>query len=135
MSPSKRPDRRSGAELELFTGRRRRARRKARTSRRRRFGLLAAAALVSFAIFLATVGFGGAVAFTSGCDLSALRPVAIGENTFIYAADNSLLGVIPAEKNRTPVKWSRISRWMPRATVAIEDQRFWSHGGIDPEGI
>jgi len=135
MSPPRRSDRRGSAELELFTGRRRRARRKQRVSRRRRVGLLGTTAIVAFGIFLATVGFGGALAFTSSCDLSALQPVAIGQNTFIYAADRSLLGVIPAEKNRTPVPWRRISKWMPRATVAIEDKRFWKHGGIDPEGI
>src|SRR5215218_6097263 len=39
-----------------------------------------AAALVAFAIFLATVGFGGAVAFTAGCDLSSLQPVSIDQN-------------------------------------------------------
>ena len=25
--------------------------------------------------------------------------------------------------------------WMPKATVAIEDRRFYTHGGIDPQGI
>src|SRR6185436_217389 len=29
----------------------------------------------------------------------------------------------------------RVSPWMPKATVAIEDRRFYSHGGIDPQGI
>jgi len=143
MSRPRRPQRRSeaaaarrtAAELDVFSGRRRRARRRGRASRRRRTAVLTVFLLVAGSAFLATVGFGGALAFTSSCDLSALQPVAIGQNTFIYAADNSLLGVIPAEKNRTPVGWKRISRWVPRATVAIEDKRFWSHGGIDPEGI
>jgi len=135
MSPSRRRDRARDVEVELFSGRRRRARRKARMTRRRRVGLIGSALIATIAVVLATVGFGGAVAFTSSCDLSSLRPTAIGENTFVYAADNSLLGVIPAEKNRTPVPWNRISPWMPRATVAIEDKRFWKHGGIDPTGI
>ena len=29
----------------------------------------------------------------------------------------------------------RVSPWMPKATVAIEDKRFYSHGGLDPQGI
>ena len=33
------------------------------------------------------------------------------------------------------MKWSRISPWLPKATVAVEDKRFWEHGGIDPMGI
>jgi len=28
-----------------------------------------------------------------------------------------------------------MSRWLPRATVAIEDRRFWHHGALDYEGI
>ena len=29
----------------------------------------------------------------------------------------------------------RISPWLPKATVAVEDRRFYSHGGVDYEGI
>src|SRR5204863_8658203 len=54
---------------------------------------------------------------------------------FIYAADGSLLGAIPAEKNRQPVSLGRVSPWMRKASVAIEDRRFWKHGGVDYEGI
>ena len=34
------------------------------------------------------------------CDLADLKPVTIGQNSFVYAADGSLLGAIPAERNR-----------------------------------
>ena len=46
---------------------------------------------------------GGVYAFGSSCDLSALHEVRIGQNTFVYAADGSLLGAIPAERNRQVV--------------------------------
>ena len=74
-------------------------------------------------------------AFGPACDLGDLKPVTIGQNTFVYAADGSLLGSIPAERNRQPVRLSRMSRWLPKATVAIEDRRFYEHGGLDPTGI
>ena len=77
----------------------------------------------------------GVATFGSSCDLNSLQQVEIGSNTFIYAADNSRLGVIPAERNRQPVPFNRISDWMPKATVAIEDRRFYQHDGIDVEGI
>jgi penicillin-binding protein 1A len=86
-------------------------------------------------VFFATVGFGGAAAVTASCDLSSLRPVEIGQNSFVYAADGSVLGSIPAERNREPVALRRMTPWLPRATVAIEDRRFYSHGGVDYEGI
>ena len=77
----------------------------------------------------------GVATFGSSCDLNSLQPVEIGSNTFIYAADNSSLGSIPAERNRQPVPLKRIADWMPKATVAIEDRRFYQHDGIDVEGI
>jgi penicillin-binding protein 1A len=77
----------------------------------------------------------GAAAFGSGCDLSSLRPVAIGQNSFVYAYDGSLLGSIPAERNRQPVPLRTMSPWLAKATIAIEDRRFYDHGGVDAEGI
>ncbi|HEX5246523.1 MAG TPA: transglycosylase domain-containing protein [Gaiellaceae bacterium] len=89
--------------------------------------------LTPFALVAATLG--GEAAFSSSCNLSALRPVAVGQNSVVYAANGSELGVIPAERNRTPVSRGQISSWMPKATVAIEDRRFYEHGGVDPIGI
>ncbi len=68
-------------------------------------------------------------------DLDDLKAIGTEENSFIYAADNSLLGSIPAEKNRQPVTIDRISEWVPKASVAIEDRRFFKHDGVDVEGI
>jgi len=135
MTPPARGSRRRREDVEFFAARRRRARRRLRISRRRRVGLVAGGFACAIGVALLSVGFGGAVAYQAGCALSTLQPISIGENTFIYAADGSLLGVIPAEKNRTPVPFTQISPWMSKATVAIEDKRFWHHGGVDPEGV
>ncbi len=78
---------------------------------------------------------GGVYTFAGECDAGQLPTESIGQNTFVYAADGSLLGSIPAEQNRQVVPLARISPWMPKATVAIEDRRFFEHGGIDAEGI
>jgi penicillin-binding protein 1A len=84
---------------------------------------------------LALTAAGGAVYFGSSCDLSALRPVKQGNSSLVYGANGSLIGVLPAVENRTAIPLSAISPWMPKATVAIEDRRFYSHGGVDPVGI
>jgi penicillin-binding protein 1A len=94
-----------------------------------------AVALIAAPFVLVAATLGGEAAFGSSCNLSALRPVAVGQNSVVYAANGSELGVIPAEHNRTPVSWGQISSWVPKATVAIEDRRFYEHGGIDPIGI
>ncbi len=117
----------------LLRRRQRRAREKAK--HRRRISALVGLGLAGSVVLLVVAGFGGAYAFSSSCNLSSLRPVGIGQNSFVYAADNSLLGAIPADHNRQPVGLDSISPWMPKATVAIEDRRFYQHGGIDPRGI
>ncbi|HEY6962690.1 MAG TPA: transglycosylase domain-containing protein [Gaiellaceae bacterium] len=69
------------------------------------------------------------------CDLSSLRPLSIGTNSFVTASDNSLLGVIPAKRNRQQLTLAQMSPWLGKATVAIEDRRFWEHGALDYTGI
>src|SRR4051794_13018595 len=102
---------------------------------RGRGALIAAALLCVVVAVMVTGGIGAGTAFSGSCDLSALRPVEIGQNSFVYAADGSLLGSIPAERNREPVPLGRISPWLSRASIAIEDRRFYQHGGVDYEGI
>lgn len=97
--------------------------------------LAIAVAVTLIAVVGGIAAAGGVYAFGPSCDLDALHPISIGENTFVYAADGSLLGGIPAERNREVVPLDRISPWMPRATVAIEDRRFYNHSGVDAEGI
>jgi penicillin-binding protein 1A len=77
---------------------------------------------------------GGGIVFTN-CSLKSLKDVGIGQNSFVYAADGSLLGSIQTAENRQVVGWNEISPWMPKAVVAIEDKRFYEHGGVDYVGI
>jgi penicillin-binding protein 1A len=116
--------------------RRRRERRRRDRSQARRFVLVLFLALLlgGSAVFVAAA-FTGVQAFKDSCSLASLRPVSIGQNSFVYAADGSVLGAIPAEKNRQPVALDQMSPLLAQATVAIEDKRFYKHSGIDYEGI
>jgi penicillin-binding protein 1A len=95
-------------------------------------------------LLLALVALSGATALVMiarspgpivGCDLTSTDPHVFGRNSFVYAADGSRLATVPTGRNREPVPLWRMSRWLPRATVAIEDRRFWHHGALDYEGI
>jgi len=125
---------RSDDELEHVLRRSRRRRFRGKGRRKRRTTLVFVTLLI---IVLAVIASGvGAVAkFRSDCTLKDLKAVQIGENSFVFAANGSLLGAIPAERNRTPVALWRVSPWMRKATVSIEDRRFYEHGGVDYEGI
>jgi penicillin-binding protein 1A len=129
------PRGRGGREPDPVLAAIRRKRRERTRKHRKRFGhLVAVGALVALLVLVVT-GFTGAAVWMSSCKLSDLTPVNVGANSFVYAADGSVLGSIPAEKNRQPVDLRDMSRWVPRATVAIEDRRFWSHGALDYAGI
>ena len=109
-----------------------------RRNRKRRSILLVVALVLAsvVALLLATVAFTGQQILLSQCDLSGdLRPLALGENSFLYTDDMRLLGVVPSATNRQPLALSKISPALPEATVAIEDARFWQHGALDYQGI
>ena len=129
------PPRGRTTEDEIYARRRRKRKRVERKQHRRRAVVFALVAVVGLVLVVAGAGVTGVATFGASCDLNSLQQVEIGSNTFIYAADNSRLGVIPAERNRQPVAYKEISPWMPKATVAIEDRRFYAHDGVDAEGI
>src|SRR5438046_1687078 len=104
--------------------------------RRRRGGprhlLRAAIALGVLAVAaVAAAGVTGTFVFLSSCSLSKLRPISLGQNSFVYAGDGSLLGAVPATTNRQPLRLWQMSPWLAKGTVAIEDRRFYQHGGVD----
>ena len=109
--------------------------RAARRRRRRRGAVVAIGAVLTLALAAGVASTAGVLAYGSSCDLDSLRSIRIGQNTFLYAADGSLLGSIPAERNRQPVKAEGMSLWIRKATIAVEDRRFFAHGGVDIEGI
>jgi penicillin-binding protein 1A len=123
-------------DFDLILAHRGRKRKRAeRIRRRRRAGVAAATVVIAIAAAIATVGLGAGTALSASCDLNALRPVEIGQNSFVYASDGSVLGSIPAERNREPVTTRNMSPWLPKSTTAIEDRRFWEHGAVDYVGI
>jgi penicillin-binding protein 1A len=134
--PSRR-EQQSRADLEL---QRLLAARHSRLRRRNRKGrpvllLIALLAAAIVALLLAAVAFTGPQMLDSFCSLSDLRPLALGENSFLFTDNMRLLGVVPSATNRQPLPLSKISPWLPEATVAIEDARFWQHGALDYQGI
>ena len=112
----------------------RRARRRRRP--RRRLALIAIAVVAGVTVAsLAGAALTGRALIFGSCDLKSLRPVSLGSNSFLYAGDGSLLGVVASKTNRQPLRLERMSPWLPEATVAIEDARFWQHGALDYQGI
>jgi len=83
---------------------------------------------------LAGVGWGLKVA-RSEKPVHDLKRHVSGGLSSVYAANGERLGFIQSDVLRTPVGWSAIPANLRNATVAIEDQRFYKHDGVDFEGI
>ncbi len=131
MTPRTRND-----DLEFILAHRgRKKKRSGRIKRRRRAGVAAGTIAIGLLVVVVTVGLGAGTALSASCDLNSLRPVEIGQNSFVYAYDGSVLGSIPAERNREPVTNAQMTPWLLKATTSIEDRRFYQHGGVDYLGI
>ena len=68
-------------------------------------------------------------------DIDTLKPADSGSNTQIFAADGSSLGYVQSDILRTPVALDEIPERLQKATIAIEDEHFYDHGGVDYSAI
>ncbi len=101
-----------------------------------RFALIAGGTVVT-AVLVATIA---AVAYVLNVAASAtppdrLHPLVTGGSSQVFASDGTRLGFIQSDELRTPVGWNAIPAGLKNATVAIEDQRFYKHDGVDVTGI
>ena len=58
------------------------------------------------------------------CAQPPLTPQVAARTSLVYAGDGSLLGAVPAASHAAAALGA-MSPWLPKATVAIEDRRFW----------
>ena len=98
----------------------------------RRLLLNLATALV-IALFLGL--FAGTGLITVGLpDVAGLDKYDPSAGTKIYAADGTLIANV-IDESRSYVPYSSISPTMVNAMVAVEDRRFFAHGGVDLRGV
>ena len=119
--------------------RRRKRGRLSRSRRRSSFwaGVALACVLILGGTFTAATVAGGVYVYSQvhGLDIKKLTPDYPGQNTVIYDRYGGKLATIASVQNRTHVTSGQISPWLKKATVAIEDRRFYEHGGIDYQGV
>jgi len=94
-------------------------------------GLFSAVAAIGLAVL---VGYIVSIA-SSAPNIKTLKPADKGSVSAVYAANGDRLGFIESDELRTPVEGNRIPRVMKQATVAIEDERYYEHTGVDYPGL
>ena len=115
--------------------------RQRKTRKRKRHGggskvLLGLGVLATICVIgvLSAAGYVLAIA-ASAPDLSELKPDDKGELSVVFAADGTRLGFIQSDILRRVVPWDDLPVDLRRATVAIEDERFYKHEGVDLNAI
>jgi penicillin-binding protein 1A len=113
---------------------RRHRRRQARPLRR---GLIALGVIALVGLIGGGIAVGSWVGQVLGDtpSIDQLQPKPQGSISTIYASDGTRLGFITGDTIRSPVSGGRIPLVMKRATVAIEDRRFYQHGAVDYFGL
>src|SRR3954467_385195 len=119
------------------------SRRERQPRRKHRSGGSSRGAFLTLGVLAACAAIGGlAVAgwvigiMASAPPLDTIKPVEQVSASVVYAADGQRLGFITAADTlRTPIPREAIPTNIRNATVAIEDRRFYSHKGVDVEGV
>lgn len=98
---------------------------------------LALLGMISIGVIGASMGIGifkGVIDTAPGIDNIDVTPT--GFSTFVYDLEGNQIGkLIAADSNRIPVGQDMIPEDLSHAFVAIEDERFYEHNGIDIKGI
>ena len=98
---------------------------------------LVALAAVLGGLILTAIAAGGGWVLSIAADApdpDTLKEINKGQNSVIFAGDGSKLGMIDSDEVRTPIPLDEIPKSVQDATIAIEDERFYSHDGIDIQG-
>ncbi|QIN79221.1 hypothetical protein GBA65_12605 [Rubrobacter marinus] len=84
---------------------------------------------------LATV-LGGYLYFTheAGDKLGERYPE-LPQNSFVYDAEGEQISEIKGKENRRTVRYRELGEFLPRAIVAVEDERFYEHPGFSIESV
>ncbi len=112
-----------------------------RKRRRRHHGargklLLVLAGLTAITVTAALSVLGYVVSVLgSAPSIDSLKPIRLGSSSVVYAVGGERMGFIQASELRSPVPQSSIPQSLRDATIAIEDERFYRHKGVDYEGV
>ena len=86
---------------------------------------------VSILIALVTVGAFLAIFFSDKFAMSKDDLTINYTNTFVYDSEGKLIKELTGEENRRIITISEMPSNLPKAFVAIEDERFYDHHGVD----
>lgn len=99
-----------------------------------RFTMLAILLIVIVGIAAAIGGFKGVIDSAPDITASDVTPSKL-KSVMYYPDGQEAVELVGAQSNRTIVSINDMPDCLPNAFIAIEDNRFYEHNGIDPKGI
>ena len=97
-------------------------------------GLKKAIIIIAILLFLLILIAGGVFVGIFFSDKFAMtkEDLLIGySNTIIYDSEGNVIAELSGKENRKIIKIEEMSTYLPKAFVAIEDERFYQHKGVD----
>jgi penicillin-binding protein 1A len=107
----------------------------------KKFSLFGFYILLALIIGMVIIGTSAGIGVFNGIrdgapDISNIDVTPSGFSTFVYDTDgNQIAKLVSTDSNRIPVTGDMIPELLSKAFVAIEDERFYEHNGIDIQGI
>ncbi len=96
--------------------------------------ILLASAVGVFISAVAIIALASAIIYPNLPSLDALKDYQPKQPLRIYTEDGALIGEF-GEERRAVVRLQDVPKALPQAILAAEDERFYSHGGVDTLGV
>lgn len=88
-------------------------------------------AIIVLIIVLAGIGAGLILGMTGKYAITKKDLIIDYSNSTVVDSDGNVLAVLSGKENRKILSKSEMGEYLPKAFVAIEDKRFYSHNGVD----
>lgn len=113
---------------------------KSRSSKKKdKFKFLRVTGIIFLVLLVVGAATGTGLVFASIRDVQPVTKAMLDEKTYqttkIKYSNGSLLSNAPSINKKEPVPIDEISRDLQNAVIAIEDERFYEHGGVDIKGL
>lgn len=99
-----------------------------------RFSIIAVLIVVIIGIAAVIGGFKGVIDSAPEINVSDVMPSKV-KSVMYYPDGTQAIELVGEQANRTIVSIDEVAKHVPEAFIAIEDERFYEHNGIDPKGI
>lgn len=104
-----------------------------------KFKFLRVAGIIFLVLLVVGVAGGTGLVFASLKNVEPVTKALLDEKTYqtteIRYATGDLLSNAPSINKKDPVKLDNMSPYLKKAVIAIEDERFYEHSGVDVKGL